>query len=344
MLALLCMPAFSQDRYPGKNWEHALSVEALGWSSKKLKAAREYSELIGSSAVMIIVDGLVLDQWGQTTRRFRCHSIRKSFLSALYGIHVKEGRIDLLKTLQTLGIDDTYPSLTPLEKEATIEDLLKARSGVYHPALYETAVMATLRPERGSHPPGAFWYYNNWDFNALGTIFEQETKTRIFEEFRRRVADPLQMQDFRLEDGSYFQGPQSIHPAYPFRMSARDMARFGLLFLRAGKWREGQLIPKQWVIKGTRSYSGAGDDGGYGYMWWVAVKGKHFPLVHLKDGAFSARGAGGHFLLVVPDDDLVIVHRTDTDTPAGRQVTGSQCGMLLKLIFDSWQGGSETSH
>ena len=142
---------------------------------------------------MIIVDGLVLNQWGQTTRRFRCHSIRKSFLSALYGIHVKEGRIDLSKTLQTLGIDDIDPSLTSLEKEATIEDLLKARSGVYHPALYETDAMAALRPERGSHLPGAFWYYNNWDFNALGTIFEQETKTRIFEEFQRRVADPLEM-------------------------------------------------------------------------------------------------------------------------------------------------------
>ena len=122
------------------------------------------------------------------------------------------------------------------------------------------------------------------------------------------------------------------------------MARFGLLFLRAGKWREGQLIRKEWVIESTRSYSKAGEAGGYGYMWWVAVNGRHFPFVHLKDRAFSARGAGGHFLLVVPDDDLVIVHRTDTDNPAARRLTLSQCGMLLKLIFDSRLEGRETTH
>ena len=235
VLTFLCPPVRSQDGYPGEKWQRASSPEELGWSSEKLKRARKYSEAIGSSAVMVIVNGLILDQWGQTTRRFRCHSIRKSFLSALYGIHVKEGRIHLSKTLHDLGIDDVEPSLTPLEKQATIADLLKARSGVYHLALYESPSMAAQRPRRGSHPPGAFWYYNNWDFNALGTIFEQETRTRIFEEFKKRVAEPLQMQDFRVKDGSYFRGPKSIHPAYPFRMSARDLARFGLLFLRGGK-------------------------------------------------------------------------------------------------------------
>jgi len=60
------------------------------------------------------------------------HSIRKSYLSALYGIHVHEGRIQLSKTLADLGIDDQSP-LTAVEKRATVADLLKARSGVYHP-------------------------------------------------------------------------------------------------------------------------------------------------------------------------------------------------------------------
>ena len=216
ILILWCLPAFSQHRYPGKNWQQARSPEELGWSSEKLKRARKYSEAIGSAAVMVIVNGLILDQWGQTTRRFRSHSIRKSLLSALYGIHVQEGNIHLSRTLHELEIEDVEPSLTPIEKQATVSDLLKVRSGVYHPALYESPSMAALRPRRGSHLPGTFWYYNNWDFNALGTIFEQETRTRIFEEFKKRVAEPLQMQDFRVKDGTYFRGPKSIHPAYPF--------------------------------------------------------------------------------------------------------------------------------
>lgn len=283
---------------------------------------------------MIIVDGLVLEEWGDTARGFRCHSIRKSFLSALYGIHVREERIDLYDTLEELGIDDHKP-LSPIEKQATVGDLLKARSGVYHPALYESPSMAAMRPKRGSHRPGTFWYYNNWDFNALGTIFEQQTKTRIFEQFKRRIADPLEMEDFRLEDTSYFRGPVSIHAAYPFRMSTRDLARFGLLFGRKGKWRGQQIVPREWVAESTRSYSDAGQAGGYGYMWWVAVEGRHFPFVHLSKGVFSARGAGGHVLLVVPDADLVIVHRVDTDAPVRRQVTAAQLGRLFRRILKS---------
>src|SRR6266436_1013879 len=70
------------------------------------------------------------------------------------------------------------------EKRATIADLLKARSGVYHPAVAETEWMKARRPARGSHLPGAIWYYNNWDFNALGTIFEPASGTHIYTEVR----------------------------------------------------------------------------------------------------------------------------------------------------------------
>ena len=89
----------------------------------------------------------------------------------------------------SLGIDDNAPSLSPTEKTATVADLLKARSGVYHAALYETPGMARLRPARGSHPPGTFWYYNNWDFNALGTIYERGTGAQIFTALQERSLD-----------------------------------------------------------------------------------------------------------------------------------------------------------
>lgn len=334
LLALLLLgPVQAGRRYPGESWDRAAAVERYGWSAAKLWEARDYSASIGSAAVMIVEDGLVIDEWGETARKFNVHSIRKSFLSALYGIHVKEGLICLDKTLAELGIDDNEPALTPVEKKATVADLLKARSGVYHPALYETPAMKAMRPPRGSHAPGTFWYYNNWDFNVLGTIFERETGTRIFEELKIHIADPLQMQDYAPEDGQYFTGPDSIHPAYPIRMTARDMARFGLLFLREGEWRGKPVVPKEWVRESTRSYSDAGEAGGYGYMWWVAVGGRHFPGVELKNG-YSARGAGGHFIVVIPDRDLVVVHRVNTDQP-GPGVNSSQFGRLLRLILEA---------
>jgi CubicO group peptidase (beta-lactamase class C family) len=86
--------------------------------------------------------------------------VRKSLLNALVGIAVDRRQIDHDATLGALGIDDNAPSLSAMEKTATVRDLLEARSGVYHPALYEKRRMAELRPPRFSHPPGTFWYYN----------------------------------------------------------------------------------------------------------------------------------------------------------------------------------------
>jgi hypothetical protein len=205
-----------------------------------------------------------------------------------------------------------------------VGDLLKARSGVYHPALYETPGMAAARPARGSYAPGVFWYYNNWDFNALGTIFEQATRTSIYEAFKAQIADPLEMEDFRIEDATYFRGAESVHAAYPFRMTARDMARFGLLYLRGGQWRGQSIVPREWVEESTRAYSDTGQSGGYGYLWWVAPNGgPHITSAYFKGRVFSAQGAGGHYIVIVPYLDLVVVHRVNTDIQ-GRQVTSSQ--------------------
>jgi CubicO group peptidase (beta-lactamase class C family) len=322
----------AKDIFPGKTWQRIGSPERLGWSSEKLKAAKAYTATIHTAAVMVVTGGRVLEEWGETAQRFNVHSIRKSFLSALYGIHVREGHINLALTMKELGIDDNEPSLTETEKQATVHDLLKARSGIYHAALYETASMKAARPKRWSHPPGTFWYYNNWDFNALGTIFERLTKSNIFREFKDRIADPIEMQDYRIEDGNYVPGPDSVYPAYPFRMTARDMARFGLLFLRNGSWRGKQIISPEWVRESTNSYSEADGSGGYGYLWWVAVNGRHLPEVELPEGSFSARGAGGHYILVIPKMDLVVVHRVNTDI-SGRSVSGREFGHLIKLIL-----------
>jgi CubicO group peptidase (beta-lactamase class C family) len=122
--------------FPGRSWENADPAK-MDWSSPKLQAARDYAAKIGSSAVMVVQDGRVIAGWGDIQKKMEIHSMRKSFMSALYGIAVSKKQIDLDKTLGELGIDDKPPSLTATEKKATIRDLLKARSGVYHVAAYE---------------------------------------------------------------------------------------------------------------------------------------------------------------------------------------------------------------
>ena len=323
------------EKWPGKDWTPMAAPADRGWSPEGLEAARRKSEEIGSAAVMIVQDGEVVAQWGDVAHRYKTHSIRKSLLSALVGLHVESGAIDLGKTLGELGIDDR-DSLAPREKAAKVLDLLMARSGVYHPAGYETEYMRNLKPARHSHGPGTWWVYNNWDFNALGTIFEKLTGRGIFDEFRDRIAAPIGMQDFRYSgearDGEYAEFEESMHRAYPFRLSTRDLARFGLLYLRGGRWGDRQVIPEKWVCMSVRPYSHAGERGAYGYMWWVARGDIHFPQMSVPEGTYSARGAGGHYVVVIPALDLVVVHRVDTDV-AGRKVEGLEFGVLLEAIL-----------
>jgi CubicO group peptidase (beta-lactamase class C family) len=324
----------SQSVYPGETWQYAPSPEALGWSSEKLTRARAYADKVGSAAVMIVDDGIVVDAWGNVTRDYLCHSMRKSLLSALYGIYVADNKIDTSKTLAELGVDDTTP-LTEEEKQATVADLLEARSGVYIEAAGEAPSMKATRPQRGSHAPGTFWYYNNWDFNALGTIFDQETgEKNIYEAFDTRIADPIGMQDYRPETLQYGYESYSMHPYYGFQLSTRDLARFGLLFLRKGRWQDQQIVPAEWVRESTASHSQIGPNGGYGYMWWTGVKDGLFPNVQVKEYSYYASGLNSHNVIVLPYRDLVIVHRENSFEP-GHEVYPTQVGTLLWLILDA---------
>jgi CubicO group peptidase (beta-lactamase class C family) len=319
--------------YPGADWTWADSPESVGWSSDELAEAQAYAERIGSAAVMIVDDGVVVDAWGDLAHKYRCHSMRKSLISALYGIYVAEGKIDLSATLQGLGIDDRTP-LTEVEKTATVAQLLSARSGVYIEAAGEVAAMKALRPERGSHEPGTFWYYNNWDFNALGTIFDQLSgEENIYTAFDKRIADPIGMQDYVPDELHYFYEPYSRHPYYGFRMSTRDLARFGLLFLRNGRWGEQQVVPADWVRESTARHSVIGPQSGYGYMWWTGEGVGGFPNVDEGPGSYYASGYGGHNVIVMPARKLVVVHRADTDV--GHMVDEVSIGTLLWMILDA---------
>ncbi len=315
-----------------------VTPEDFGWSSARLEGVRQHAESLGTAALMILTDGEVVAAWGDIERTFVMASIRKSLLSALYGIYRAEGQLDLSQTMAELGIDDE-PPLTNAEKQATVADLLKARSGVYHEAASVTAGDRNARPTRGSHPPGAFWYYNNWDFNALGAIFEQETGIGIFEAFKARIADPIGMEDFRVEEAFYVYERQfSIHPAYHFRLSARDLARFGQLMLQQGQWQGTPLIPAGWVAESTTAFTATGNNGtrsGYGYMWWVTANDDQFPELGIKNGTFTASGNGGQRLTVLPHLNTVVVHLMNTYRIDGPTIGTSQYDPLLAQIIEA---------
>ena len=217
--------------------------------------------------------------------------------------------------------------LTALEKTATIRDLLSARSGVYHPSVHDTQ---RGRPARGAHPPGTHWFYNNWDFNALGAIFNRLTGADLFEAFAERIAGPLGMQDFHTGDCRYQHGPESLHPVYKMRLSARDLARFGQLYLNGGAWIGRRILDRDWIAESTRSHSPLGGGRGYGYLWWTAEPHAPGDALSVDTAIYYASGYGGQYIVVVPDLDAVVVHRAAN---VDNGIDHASMGRLLSLAI-----------
>lgn len=323
--------------YPGATWERHPSPEAAGFSSQGIQAALDYVKGLATTSLVVVADGRILFDYGDTSELSYLASVRKSVLAMLFGNYVQSGQIRLDKTLVELKITD-HGGLWPQELKATVADLLAARSGVYHPASNSGDHLA-YAPPRGSKKPGTYFLYSNWDFNALGTIFEQETGINIYDALEKDLAVPLEMEDFRRElqrkSGDL---NKSIHPAYHMWLSTRDMARLGYLMLREGNWKGKQLIPRDWVKKITSPVTRVNQMNpeflrkgplGYGYLWWVfdgsGAKGPY-------KGAYTGIGAAGQFITVVPKLNLVVAHKVNTQKTK-EIVSRDQYLKLLDLII-----------
>jgi CubicO group peptidase (beta-lactamase class C family) len=303
------------------------------WDTPALDAFRALARDLEVKGLVALHRGDVLVSWGDVAAADRIASCRKSFLSALYGIAVRDQKIDLDQTLAQVGIDD-YQPLSAVERSATVRQLLMARSGVYIPSSAETPAMKAMRPARGSHPPGTFWYYNNWDFNALGEIYQRLTGRSVFAAFEHEIAGPLGFQDFDPERHARFgyDADAPRFPAYNLWLSARDMARFGQLYLQQGGWKGRQLVPADWVSLSTRPVSATGRDGilsGYGYLWWGDLDPRRSGL---PPGSYAAAGNGGRYIVVMPAIDTVVAIQPAEleDRPQARLYT--EAGALDRLL------------
>jgi CubicO group peptidase (beta-lactamase class C family) len=297
-----------------------------GYSEEGLATLRQVLADTSSESLLLVHDGKVFFEWGDIRQKRVVHSMRKPLLHALLGIELANGCLDLDKTVGDYGIDERAPGLTRIEKSATLRQLLQSRSGIYHPADAETEGMANDRPARGSHAPGSSYYYNNWDFNVAGAIYERCSRRGIHEAFLDQIARPLGMLDYRGRIYAWPQGDQPIpadadgfrsldvaksrYGAYHFRMSAHDLALFGQLYLDQGAWKGRQIVPAAWIAQGTRPVSIMDEQYGlaYGELWNVLVPETGDPRP-----SFYHTGVGVHMLGVYPKHRLVMVHRVNTE-------------------------------
>jgi CubicO group peptidase (beta-lactamase class C family) len=134
--------------FPAERWDRVASPESAGFSRAKLDAAAARAKTMATTSFVAVVDGRVLQEYGDVMHLSYIASVRKSVLAMLYGSYVKSGKIRLEKALKDLKINDVG-GLSDQEREATVADLLGARSGVYHPASYAGDDLASA-PPRGS--------------------------------------------------------------------------------------------------------------------------------------------------------------------------------------------------
>lgn len=308
--------------FPGKEWARIENPESVGYSSARLKALKSWLESIDTTSMIVVVGGRSLFEYGDQAHLSYLASARKSVLALLFGKYVENGTIALNKTIGEIGLTDV-DGLLPQEMKATVEHLITARSGVYHPASNSGDNTASA-PPRGSQRPGTYYLYNNWDFNAAGAVFEKLTGRDIYDVVDTDLARPIGMQDFdRARQKKSGDAKKSQNMAYHMWFSVRDMARIGLLAQRGGDWDGRQIVSREWVRRvtslvtplnemnppGLRSL-GTGNRWGYGCMWWVwDAPNSPGPF----KGAFTAMGAGGQYITVLPELDMVVAHKTDIE-------------------------------
>lgn len=309
--------------YPARTWDSCTRGEARAGAARD--ALTKALAATDASGVMIVGGGCVRYTFGNVREASYIASARKSVVAMLYGKAVARGEVSLSSTLEALGIDDSG-GLLPQERRATVADLLAARSGVYHPAA-NLGDASERAPARGSQQPGAYFLYNNWDFNALEAILERATGRTIYELITRDFAEPMQFEDWDARPGAYAQAVRndtgaSTLPAHHIVLSTRDMARLGYLMLRHGRWSDRSILAPEWVARISSTRTSADEVSrtspfvaglGYGNLWWTLDAGpfRGTPL----QGAYSASGAYGQFITVMPALDAVVAFKT-TPTPA----------------------------
>ncbi len=245
-------------------------------------------------------------------------SVTKSVTSAALGIAMDEGLLGGVDTPVMPFFEAYEPYVTDARKESTtLEDFLTMRSGLNWTTTggYESEEHSTIQLEASDEwirfvleqptdtIPGMRYQYNDGVSVLLGKILREATGQRIDEWARERLFEPIGIEDFHWKitpDGE-------ADTEGGLYLSTEDLARFGYLFLRGGKWNGRQIVSREWVEASTAPVvtdvapDNDRPDPGYGYQWWVPDH---------EDGTtrvFAGNGYGGQFVIVSPEHDIVAV-------------------------------------
>jgi CubicO group peptidase (beta-lactamase class C family) len=266
-------------------------------------------------------------------------SVTKSFVSALVGIALGEGKLKGLdQTVEELLAPHLPPDADPRLRRVTVAQLLAMTSGLAgddsslagDDRITERMAQSRdwVRHILGRRPettPGESFAYSGANSHLLSAIVADATgqstlayaRAKLFGPLgiatdnafepvlRRWPPTPAQVAAYERARVAWPRDPQGYHLGDSLlRLPARDLAKLGYLYLNGGRWDGAQVVPADYVAASIQPQSdptvGPGD---YGYHWWVTNETGH--------ASFRAMGFGGQLIQVIPDLDLVVVITSD---------------------------------
>jgi CubicO group peptidase (beta-lactamase class C family) len=343
--------------FPEGDWKQA-QPEAQGADSVKLEAAVSYlKDNCGSDGVnelVVIRNGCMIWKGPDIDKMHGVWSLTKSFTSTVLGLLIDDGKatLDTLTRDHVTSMAATYPDVT-LRHFTTMTSGYYAvgdkTTGSYKHGPSRTPFKPAPKPL--FDPPGSRYAYWDSAMNQFANVLAHIADEPIETLFKRRIADPIGMDrskwdwgDFGKVDGIVINGGSGNSSKHMF-ISARELARFGHLFLNRGKWKDKQLISAEWVDAATKPHipasmpleelSGADGRGTYGYNWWangIKADGRR-KWPDAPTCAYSASGYNNNDMFVIPKWNMVIV-RLGLDQRDVR-ITDSTYNTFLKKVGEA---------
>jgi CubicO group peptidase (beta-lactamase class C family) len=285
----------------------------------------------GDPTGVIVRRGYLVAEWGEPLRVDMTHSVTKSLLSSVIGVAFDRGMIRSLDDVvrdyvPPIQVYDTAELLylfeTPHNRTITWDHLLRQTSD-WEGTLWGKPDWADRPGDKPSewltrtrNKPGTAYKYNDVRVNVMALAALQVWRRPLPQVLKETVMDPIGASNtwrwFGYENswvvldgeivqsvsgGGHWGGGMFIH--------AQDMARFGYLTLRRGKWKDRQLLSEAWV---SRALTPTPAEPGYGFMNWFNNRdGKLFPSG--PRSAFAHLGNGTNMVYVDPENDIVAVVR-----------------------------------
>jgi len=307
---------------PGDDWE--VSTPAEQGLDPMLVAELYYNaaELETLYSLLVVKNGyLIAEDYfneGSIDQKDRLQSVTKTYTSALVGIALEQGYLSSVDQKMLDFFPEVADQITdPRKEQITIRELLQMRTGYpweeTDPALWDGLLSGHYPPLIEEFPliadPGTEFHYSNLSSNWLGIIVDRATGTNLKAYAEENLFLPLGMEagEWGMDAEGHNNGCADLH------LTARDAAKFGLLYLNDGEHEGNQVVPANWVHDSLQRYSEdinvtggfpanwglSFRNVGYGYQWWSARVGEHhFDL---------AWGHGGQLIVLLDELDMVIV-------------------------------------